>query len=277
MKSITKILFVVFAFICCSGCVDVETLIKVKTDGSGTVEESMVMTKEMADQMEKMAEQMKAMKNMPGNESSQNPPEKFKILDDKKLAEVKNKAKEMGEDVEFSSVKEIENKDGSKGYKAIYAFKDINKLGLASADSKSNKQNAQNKKITFKFTKGSPATLVVTMPPADKKEEAQKQPKQAKTEPDEAQIQKMMKTFKGMRICNAIEVQGQISETDASFKEGSRITLVEMNMDKLFENKEASEKLFKSNPGSLEETQKILGDVLGLKLESKKEITVKFK
>ena len=241
------------------------------------------MSKEMVEQMKAINSQMKTKAIGDSDAGGQKSIKEFKILDEKKIAELKEKAKEMGNDVEFSSVENIETEYGS-GYKAIYTVSDINKLKyiMGSKDRKiSNRNKPEEKKegVTFKYVKGSPATLTVIFP--ETKEDNNSAVKRTEMpvtgKLDETRLSSMKSMYKGMKFTAILEVQGEIIETDASFKEGSKIILADVEMDKLLENKDIAEKLTATSLKKYEDIQKICKDVLGAKFELKKEIQVRFK
>jgi hypothetical protein len=79
-----------------------------------------------------------------------------------------------------------------------------------------------------------------------------------------------------MKITVALEVQGAITETNAQYRDGSRVTLMEMDFNKLLANPEKFKQLVKQNPQSLQESKTLLKGLDGVKIESAPEVTVKF-
>ncbi len=274
MKRFFPSLVCALVAVCLAGCLQIEKTVKLKADGSGTVEETMVMSKAMVEQMKQMGKQFAAGF---GAEAKPKAEEKeFSLLDENKL---KQEAAQMGEGVTFVSAKKISTESG-EGYTATYAFTDINKLKLdqnpASAAPKMGPASGQPEKkeiIGFQFAKGNPATLTIKMPAPDfkKKDAAAK-----KEKPDAAATQMAMQFFKDMKISIGVEVAGKIVETNAGNREGSRVTLMEMDFNKLLADPKKFAEFTENEPESLEEAKKILKTVPGVKMETSPLVTIKF-
>jgi hypothetical protein len=92
------------------------------------------------------------------------------------------------------------------------------------------------------------------------------------------------KMFKGMRFCIALEMIGNIVETNATFREGNVITLVDMDFGALVEDAEklgaSSEKLQRlgaKKPETVEEMKALMKQFPGFRMELNREVTVKFR
>lgn len=109
--SLTSILF--------CGCLEVETTINLNKDGSGTVEEKVLMKKEFVDMMSGFN-----LKSENGTTKSS----RFSLFNPDEL---KADAAKYGENVQYISGKEIVEK-GREGYKAVYKFQNINQLKIDS-------------------------------------------------------------------------------------------------------------------------------------------------
>jgi hypothetical protein len=276
------------------GCLQVDTLIKVKPDGSGTIEETFMMSKEVVQLMTGMMEGMMEGMAEPGKEPSAKQPEQkqakdsFDLFDEAKL---KQEAGAMGEGVTYVSGKKIST-DTFEGYRAVYAFADINKLTLNQNPSDSvpsdPSESGSAKKaeyVAFHFTKGAPATLMVKLPDEKplKKDDAAKpaetpEPSAAEQQQEAEMMLAQMKTmFKGMKIAMAIEVQGAVVQTNATHRDGSRITLMELDFGKLLEMPDKLVQFSQLQPETLEDAKKFMKDLPGIKAEMNKEVTIKFK
>ena len=263
--------FVVLLFTM-AGCLEVSTVVSVKPDGSGTVAERMLMSKASLKQMTSLTEGGK--KGQQGQ------------LPDKALLE--KKSQEMGEGVHFISVHPVVTKT-HEGYEALYAFRDINLLQVnrnpdsaVSADSASGEQAPKKKKqyVRFILKEGSPSRLSIVM---DQEKEASLSgtPVAAKPQQDPEQLKmatSIMKQFlKGMRVFMAVDINGSILSTNATHRKEKRITLMDVDFDKLLANPKqfASFAALGSDPSS-KEMQKILNKIPGIKLETQKEVEVSF-
>ena len=264
----------VLALLCMVGCMQVDSLVKIKPDGSGTIEETVLMSREFIKQMEAMTSQM-------GAKQGEGASKGFNVFDQE---EVKKKAGAMGEGVAYVSSKKVTVGD-KEGYRVCYAFTDINKVKLnqnpgdkVPSSGPGNKEK-KGEFIRFQFTRGNPATLIVRMParkPGDKPEFSQK-PKPEQGQDADMAMGMMSQMLKGMKITVAVEVEGAIVETNATHRQGSRITLMEMEFDKLIENQEKFKEFARSKPESLEEAKKIMKDLPGIKVEFNEEVRIRFR
>ena len=293
IKQVTKSGGIGLIFLCLVGCLQVDTLIKVNPDGSGTIEESFMMSKEAVQLMTEMAEHvMQGLAESEGGQPAGQPKQKqakesFDLFDEAKLNQ---EADVKGEGVTYVSGKKMAT-DRFEGYSAIYAFADINKLRLNQNPSDSVPSepsgggSEKQEYVTFHFTKGSPATLVVKLPdekPEEKDKDTTKpaempKPSPADNKQSEMMLAQMKKMFKDMKIAMAIEVQGAVVQTNATHWEGSRITMMELDFDKLLQMPEKLMQFSQLQPETLEDAKKFMKDLPGIKAEMNKEVTIRFK
>jgi len=254
-----------------AGCLEIRTIVSVKPDGTGTVSEQMLMSKSAFGEMVLSDGDKKGQSGqLPGKEAFE------------------KKSLGMGDGVHFVSVRPIATKTQA-GYEAIYSFRDINLLQVnsapdsgGSADSTSKDQASKKKKqyIRFSLKEGSPAMLVIEMD-QETKPSLSGSP-DAVTPKQNAEQLKMatsiMKQFlKGMRVFMAIDVNGSILSTNATYRKEKRVTLMDVDFDKLLANpkKLASVAALGSDTSS-EEMRKIVQKIPGIKLETQKEVEVRF-
>jgi hypothetical protein len=83
--------------------------------------------------------------------------------------------------------------------------------------------------------------------------------------------------FKDMSIRVAVEVVGNIVTTNATYREKSRITLLDMQFGKIFENAAIFEKVNAAQPKTVSEMKEFLKDIKGLKIEMNNPVVVQFK
>ena len=265
MKSL-QILIAAVAMACLTGCLQVEQVVKLNPDGSGTIEETVVLSKAALASMQQMAA------GFGGDKAGG-----AKAPDIFNEAKIKETAGKMGEGVTFVSARKIENEQG-QGFSAIYAFTDINKVkidqnpGGALPDGGQMKVSASKMEpITFHFTKGSPAELSFAMPAPEFK------PKKDQPAGMEDMAMQMMKQMlKDMHMSLALEVQGTISETNAEYRDGSRITLMDMDFNKVIADPEKFKAFAKANPQSVQEAKALLKGLDGVKIETAPEVKIKF-
>lgn len=254
-----------------AGCLQIDAVVKVKPDGSGTIEQKMMLGGEVVAQMKSMAQAFGGDKNVKGSE----------IYDEAKL---KAQAAEMGEGVTFVSGKKATETDGSEGYTAIYAFTDISKVKLKTSPSSfgapggmSMKTSSKEPPVTFQFTKGKPAELTIITPrpkpDAAKKKDAGPSPEDAA---QDAMLPMMQQMMKGMRMNVAIEVAGKITETNAQWREGSRVTMMDVEMNKIMADPVKFKAMTKIKEPNSPEAKALLAGVPGIKVELADTVKIKF-
>ena len=246
------------------------------------------MTKAMQEMMKEMAEGMggkaKGKQKNPLIESAES---------------YKKKASAMGEGVTFVSSKEVRKADGTTGVQVTYAYKDINKLKVNSEpenpaagpdEAKPPEGGPPPKKenpITFEFVKGATPKLTVTMARKEKEEETAKAEEQAA--PDEAaaaeQMAMMKQVFDGFRMQLLVAVDGEITRSNATFVEKDaktgkkqRVTLIDMDLGKIFRDEASFKKL--AAMGQVDDiatAREKLKDIPGLKFETEEKVEIEFK
>ena len=266
----TSFIFVLslFSVAVFSGCFEVETIITVKRDGSGTVREHVVLKNEMIIMMLKLTQQMR------GDERKQEDGEE--LFDQKTLRE---KAGSMGEGVTFISGEAL-TEDG-EGYEATYAFKDINTLRVKTIpdfqqpnSSGDRDEEEDRKEITFEFRKGSPATLIVFTPPVERNKREFSDEEQ---EDEGESIETARTLLKDFRISTVIEIDGTVVESDATFREKSRIILTDIDFDKLTADENLLRAAMKNDNPSDDAVKELMKKYPGLKVELNKKTTVRFR
>jgi hypothetical protein len=228
-----------------SSCLDHEAVIKINKDGSGTITEQTLFSAEASAMMEQMA-------GLGGE--GQDP--LSKMID--------------------------AEKDGRKGGRVTYKFKDINKVKFVMGGSMSDagksmqppglpeEKKPEKKPITFKLEDGK---LTLTNPQNKPAEGDGEKPE--KPEIDEQQLAMAQGMFKDMRMSLKVEFPGGIEETDASNVSGNTITLAEMEFAKLVSDPAKLKKLMELDDPTAAATA--FKGVDGLKVEPKETISVTLK
>jgi len=273
MKSV-RFIIGIFLVLGLVGCIDVDTVVHVRPDGSGVVEEKMLMSGELVG----LAAQMQSDTADDGSSGLY------------EREELEFRASTMGTGVSLVAVEPI-SAGQRKGYKAVYAFQDINKLRLNQnpgdrAPSGPGTQGADSKEepITFKFTPGPTPELIVHSGPHGTGEsgggpspKAKKQSGGPGNEAGAEMAMAMMKEmFKDLRISLSVEVEGRIVDTNATFREGSRVTLMELDFGKLLANSEKFKEFAESDPQSVADAKSLMQGIEGIKAELNPEIRIRF-
>ncbi len=265
-----KVATVVLVATLCTGCIRSATVINVKADGSGTVEQTMLVN-------------LGLMKGMLGGLGGQSTPAPGALNE----ADLKRTATRMGEGVTYVSAEPVKSPDGFEGTKAIYAFTDVTKLrvdqdpnlsgptmgGISTPPKDSNP-------VTFAFAvAGGLNTLTVSLKDEPKPADGKTPAPTGGPDMDNPQMMEMMKSmFKGFKVSIDVVVDGAIVETNADHVAGSRVTLLEMDMETLLKDEAKLKELQKVlGPGaSVSELKPYLKDVKGLKINGPV-VTIAFK
>lgn len=256
---IQTIILSMIAAVGLSSCFDVHQVVNVKKDGSGTIEETMLVT---------IPPELAALGG------DQDP-----IADLLKQGKHKERATEMGEGVEFVSAEPFAGNDGTKGLKTIFKFADINKLKLSSDGGMSGLNPDPNAKpakkldeqlIRFKFDKAD-TKLTIISPPMEGVDGMNDQ------EIDPAQFAMASQIMKGMRIRVSVKPEGKITKTNATYSDAESVTLMDLEMKKLVTDLDTF-KAFGELSKEKDRT-KVAAKLkeFGIKAETKEEVEVEFK
>ncbi len=255
-----------------TGCINSATLIRLKPDGSGTIEQSLLMN-------------IQAFKGMLGGLEAQGAKPMGPAFNE---ADLKRQAERMG-GVKFVSAEPIKAPNGFEGMKGIYSFEDINKVRVdqdpnmsgSSSGSFSTEATAKSP-VLFKLTKsGASSVLTVTFPDQATKDAEKPAPATPQGGPDMSspQMLAMMKAmFDGFKVAIDLEVLGTIVKTNADHVAGSKVTLLEMDLGQLMQDEAKLKELQTMvKPGaSISEVKPYLKDIKGIKINDPV-VTVEFK
>lgn len=242
-----------------SGCINSSTLVKVKPDGSGTIEQILLVN----------AAALKGMfAGMGGAQMKESPtPGVFTDADFKRTAE------RMGvKPVSLTPMKE----NGFEGSKAVFAFDDITKVRVdqdPQIGGMAGSSTPKESPIHFTFARQANTSILTVTFDEKKAAGATKdmQQKAPSIESIDPQMMQMIKTmFEGFKVAVNLEVDGKIVKTNADYVEGSRVTLLEIEMAGLFEDQEKLKALqSKIGPGAtISEIKPYLKDVKGVKINN---------
>jgi hypothetical protein len=284
MRNIAKTPLILLTLAGLMGCFQVDMLIKVNPDGSGTIEETILMRKDVIEQMKSMAQSF-------APEGEAPPEEEFSLLDEDEL---RAEAANFGKDVSFVRAEPLVTAD-YEGYKAVFAFKNINDLkvdqnpgGNLPGGEEEEGEKQKPELITFKLKeKGKTSVLTITMPEEKDKdkgkvEDSGDKPSDKEAPPsageDELAMTMMKEMMRGMRMSISVQVNGKIKKTNATFREGkNRITLMDMDFDKLLASEEKFREFAMADPDQVSGAKEVMKDIPGIKVETEKVVTVKFK
>ena len=257
-----------------AGCMEIETVVRVNPDGSGTITERRVMSNEIMDMMREMA---------PAGE----PVEFYNEQ------ELRDAATGFGEGVTYVSAENVET-DFGKGYTAHYAFTDVNRIRIGQDPgdkmpdggmTEGGETPDEGDFTTFTMQPGNPATLVIHWP-VDKngaesvviagEVSADEPAAQQSPEEQEAAMEMMKMAFKDMRMSMHVEVAGQVVDSNATHLDGNRVTLVDFAFAELLDSEEAMKTMASSNNQNLADMKELMALIPGLKMELEPEISIVF-
>jgi hypothetical protein len=267
MKLIKLTILLFIPVILFSGCLKVNSNVLINKDGSGILEEQVLMSDMVISMMNEF---------MSSFQDSTSVPEEFKLFKEDELI---TKASEYGEGVEYVSGEEIKI-DGWQGYKATYSFQDLNKIKMET-DPNSKVENPQDdghatEYFSFKFIPGDVAELIIDRPELSSKKNDEEISVGSEAESEELNDD-LVKMMDGMSMTISLEFEGKIIETNASFVDDSKVTMLDIDFSELLKNKESLELFKKNPPDNLDEMKALVENIPGIKVEFKKPVIVKFK
>jgi len=271
MKHFFKLFLIVLAVILQTGCLKVETNITVNKDGSGTIDETILMSKVFVDILTEFSQAV----------DDTTVTQEFSPFNEE---EIMNAAGNYGEDVKYVSSERISNTEW-EGFKATYSFADLNKIqlrpdpdGRLSVGMDEDESTDESPDYYFfNFTKGNISEVTIDRPDIEENFNDDDTLEQEIEIEDEEIDDQFVNMMEGMNILVTMQFNGEIVETNASYVEGSKITLIGLDVGKLLQDKENLEMFKKKQPSSITELQEMVDKVPGMKLELQKPVTVNFK
>ncbi len=279
MKIYTNVIVLIISIVFFSGCLQVNTNIKVNPDGSGTIEETVMMSNEVIKMFKQFASSF-------SEDSSKT--EDFEMF---KEEDARKRASDYGEGVEYVSGEHV-NSDTQEGFKAIYSFKDLNllkinqnpnsKLSMDELKGEGIDQDTVDVKeeyVNFQFIKGSPSEIIVhfSQPKEKKDNKFDNEESESDTASQNmAEMGQLKQILKDLKMTLSLELNGKIEETNATYVDNSKITLFEIDFGKLIDDPEKFKEFTKIHPNSLDELKEIVKGIPGIKIEMSEPMMVKF-
>lgn len=272
MKNILSVLFLSTVFLF-TGCIEITTLVKVAADGSGTIEEQVMISKDIVNMIKELTESMPV--------DDEEPAEKFSLFNEDEL---RSQAHVFGEGVQYSKGWEVSD-DSKEGFIAVYKYSDLNKLTInqnpnAKIPLGSIEENDEpgQEIIKYEFIPGNPAEIRISF--VDLMDADQTYPDTNAVTDDSAftdtTFNEVAKLMKDMKMALYMEIEGEIVETNSSFAEGSRITLFEIDFNELLENEIKFDEFKKLQPQTFEQFKDVIKDIPGIKVETNQPVIIKF-
>ena len=263
-------LFIILIPITLIGCISSGEDITVNKDGSGRIVQTFMVKKDYVEFL-----------NLSDQPSDPN------LID---INELTAAADNMGEGVVFEKVEPMPEDSPYVGYKAYYRFEDITKVKANTTPSTSPEAVDENssESIRFDFTPGEISTLVIKIPEdnanADKtsdeiisEESEESEDLNSTTNNDTTATEQVKEIYRDMHYWIRVSVTGDITDTNARYIDGSTVVILDMTFDKIVDNDELFAKITAKNIGrGMEGFAEELSDV-GVLVENKNTVSVKFR
>ena len=240
----------------CSACFQFSTVLTVKADGSGTIEQRLLFSQSAVAQLRQFAA-------LSGGAAD------FDPLSER---QARDAAASLGTGVTYVSSVPIDSSEGV-GRDISYAFADVNQLSLDQAPPPPGGMAAPQgggpgERVTFKLTRQADghSLLTIALPavPAIS----------ASNGPSAEQVAMLKPMLTGARLSIEIEPAGTLVRTSSPFVTDRRVTLLDVNADALFKDDTLLQRL--QAAATPEEMKTILKSVPNIKLNLDPEITIEF-
>jgi len=244
--------------IACSGCFQMTTVLKVKGDGSGTIEHRMVYSQRALAQMRSLSR--------PGG----GPP-----VDPASEEQARTLATAIGPGVSYVTSTAISTPAG-QGREATYAFSDVAQLRVSTQpatpaglpiNTPALKSDAET--VTFTLTKNPDGNAVLhILVPEPNFLDALGSKGAA------SQIPMIKGLLGGARVLLAVEPEGTVVRTSSPFVDGGRVTLLEVDLDEVLKDETLIARLKAAT--TQDEAKAAVRAAAGVKINLDREITVEF-
>jgi hypothetical protein len=259
-----------------AGCFQSETIIHVKADGTGTIEQTNLANKEMLGMAAGMTRQAVQQSGAdPGGT-----PNLDNIGDLFDEAKIREQASSFGLGVRYLSSEPV-SKNGLSGAHATFAFDDVRLLNLSNRQGTGAATPTPQLRFDLEKAEAGGSTLHIRLP--DGRSTA---PDAAADAPPIAQrpdlppeaLAMVRSMFKGAKIEVAVDVEGAIVTTDAPKRDGSRVTIFGLDLEQLLSDPSKFTALQGLRPGvDFSTARKALEGVPGVILPATSTVTIEFR
>jgi hypothetical protein len=236
------------------------TVMKVKGDGSGTVEHRMLFTKQALAQLKQFAA-------LGGGRQA---------IDPTSEQQAQEMAAALGPGVAYLSSQPVSTPSG-EGRDAVYGFADVSQLRVSTQPAPPGGASIQagglstiGETLTFSFTHeaNGNAVLHVNVP------ESSLVNALTSNAVAPQQLTMIKSLLAGAHVLLGVEPDGTLVRTNSAYVEGPRVTLLEADLDEALKDETLVARLQAAK--TAEELKAAIKDVPGLKLTLEKELTVEF-
>jgi hypothetical protein len=241
-----------------SGCFQFSSVLTVKGDGTGTIQQRLLLTSAGLAQLQAFG-----LMGRRGNN-----------FDPVSEEQVRAAAGGLGEGVTYVSSTPIDTSEG-RGRDIVYAFTDINQLRLAEAPPGAGGVNIRGQgltdgqQISFNLTRppGGNAVLRINIPRPS-------MPGSGGGEFSSGQIAMFKQMVAGARLAIVVNPVGTLVRASSPYVDGQRVTLIDLNVDELLRDDTLLSRLQAAK--TQDEAKQILAGVPGVKVNLDPEITIEF-
>jgi hypothetical protein len=262
MRHLSSALLIAAA-LACAGCFQMATVVHVKADASGTIDQRLVFSPAALSQIK----QLGALGGANG-----------RGLDPLSETQARADAARLGPAATFVSSRSI-SEDGWQGRASVYAFTDINQLRVNPQPAppggitvRADGIDSRGKAITFTLARTDTGNAVLTI--AVPLPELPAGGLLSRGGGGADQIAMLKQMFGGARVNIAVEPVGTLVRTNSRFVEGSRVTLLDVNLDELLKDDTFLPRVQAAS--TADELKTILQEAPGLKINFDREITIEF-
>lgn len=247
------------------GCFQMGTVVHVKGDASGTIEQRLVFSQAALSQLKQFA--------MLGG---------GKAFDPVSEEQARADATKLGPGVTFVSSTEVKDEAG-QGRESVYAFADINQLRVnqqpgapGGVSVRAEGLDSSGPAITFKLTHlpNGNALMTIAVPQPNLPTGGMSSQPGASNVPSPEQIATLRDMFGGAHVTIVVEPVGALVKTSSAFVDGQRVTLLDVNLDRLLTDDTLLPRMQAAK--TADDMKAILKDAPGLKISLEREITIEF-
>jgi hypothetical protein len=252
---------VLIAALASSACFELSTTVRVKGDGSGTIQQRLVFTKEAIAQLQQLA--------ILGGKEGFNP-----LSEEEARAD----AQRFGPGVTLVSTTPIGD-DTGQGRESIYAFTDINQLQVSQQPgipegTVRELDAASAESMTAKLTRQPTGNALLTLSVPEPAIPGTRSSGGSTRAPSQEQFAMVRQMFKGARVSVRVEPEGTLVATSSAYVDGPAVTLMDVNLDQLMADETLPDRMQAAR--TADEMKAILKDAPGLKINFDREITIEF-
>ncbi len=280
-RPVLRVWMLAASLVMATGCMQIENTVTIRPDGSGTINERVVVSPQMSMMMESMAS-MDSSADASGQMFSEE--------------HIRDRDPYPG--TQLDGITMIDDMSG-RGYESVYTFSDIREVTFRpSSPGEVMPENAQSggnisigdsgsgmlNELGMEFTPGSPAALVIRIPKdamADEPDVEMEGEMDMETDgdgpdmSDPQQLRMLRMMFRDARFRVAVNVEGEIVETNAMHRNGNTVTLFDFNFGEMVQDTSALRQFMEFSDKKTADPSEI-SDLPGVTIEDQEEITIRF-